>query len=148
MTLYLVGCGKSKRPVRSPARDLYTGQLVTKSLRYAEREAAASGSAVLILSALHGAVELDQVLGPYDLSMRDLQTEERRAWGERVADTLRQRGGGNARLVVLAGVAYADPLRPHFDRIEEPMGGLGLGHRQRWLNLNTRPTSADVETPC
>ena len=62
-----------------------------------------------------------------------------------MADTLRQRGGSDARLIILAEVAYADQLRPHFTHVEEPMKGMGLGFRQRWLNWNTQPLAADAE---
>lgn len=151
-TLYLVGCGKSKCPEASPARSLYTGALVRKALAYAEQEAAASGGTILILSALHGVVELDHVLDPYDLSMGDLSAAERRAWGDRAAATIaRQADLATARLVVLAGRAYADPLRPHAARadgtsaIEEPMAGLGLGQRLRWLN---HQTAGSGQAPC
>lgn len=143
-TLYLVGCGKSKRADPTAAGDLYTDPLVQKSLTYAQQEAAASGGTVRILSALHGAVELDHVLDPYDLSMNDLAAAERRAWGDRVADTLAADvEHERARLVVLAGRMYADPLRRHFPRIGEPMRGLGLGRRLRWLIDHTDPP-----TPC
>lgn len=141
--VYLVGCGKSKRPTAGPAGGLYTGALFAKALAYARAEAARDGGAVRVLSALHGAVPLGAVLAPYDLSMGDLAGPERRAWGARVAAALGADGLGRGRAVVLAGRPYADPLRPHLPLLEEPMAGLGLGRRLRWLNLHTpRPPGA------
>lgn len=66
-TILLVGCGKSKLPHPAAARDLYTGNLFRSARGYAE----ASGRPWLILSALHGVVEPEHEIDPYDLTMAD-----------------------------------------------------------------------------
>jgi hypothetical protein len=71
---YVIPCGGSKIAHAAPARDLYTGQMFRHALTNVERLAAldeADGRAarILILSALHGLVELDTVLEPYDQRM-------------------------------------------------------------------------------
>jgi hypothetical protein len=141
-TVYLVGCGKNKRPTTSKIRDLYTGHLFRKALAYAEASAEKASRAghlqpdILVLSAYHGAIGLDRFSQPYDLSMGDLSKRERADWGRRVAKRLQRDHRVDPerdRLVVLAGKAYAEPLKAHFARVEEPMAGLGLGQRLRWL---------------
>lgn len=78
MTIYIVvPCGAAKLDLAAPARVLYTGSAFQHALRAAEGEAAATErdlgveTEVLILSALHGLVRLDQVLEPYNVKMGD-----------------------------------------------------------------------------
>lgn len=81
MTVWIVvPCGAAKVDHAAPARDLYTGSAFRHALRAAEGEAAATArdcgvdAEVLILSALHGLVRLDQVLEPYNVKMGDVDS--------------------------------------------------------------------------
>jgi len=65
----IIPCGAAKLDRPAPARDLYTGAMFKHTLAAALAEAQAVGGRVLVLSALYGLVELDQVLAPYDLRM-------------------------------------------------------------------------------
>lgn len=123
----LVGCGKSKRAVRSRAEDLYTGGLFKLARRWAELEA----DRWFILSARHGAVAPEVELEPYETSMADLTRAERLAWGERVRATLAPLRVDGARFVALAGRAYVNALGMF--GVEDPMTGLGIGRRLAWL---------------
>jgi hypothetical protein len=77
MIYFVVPCGAAKTAHAAPARELYTSATFRHYLRAAEAEAAATtrvglGEAkVLIMSALHGLVELDTVLDPYDVRIGD-----------------------------------------------------------------------------
>lgn len=78
MSIYfVVPCGAAKQGSAAPARDLYTGSLFRHQLAAAEGEAAATArdlgvdTEVLILSALHGLVQLDEVIEPYDVKIGD-----------------------------------------------------------------------------
>lgn len=66
----VIACTQQKQPGRAPARELYTSPNFRLMLRAAEKLAAEQAGRVLILSALHGLIELDEELDPYDLSMR------------------------------------------------------------------------------
>jgi hypothetical protein len=72
---YVIPCGGGKLDHAAPAAELYIGSMFRHALVNVERLAAMDedegrGPArVLILSALHGLVELDTVLEPYDLRM-------------------------------------------------------------------------------
>lgn len=68
-TWLVVPCGAAKLDHPAPARDLYTGSMFRYALAAALAEAEDTGATVLILSALHGLVELDQVLAPYNTKM-------------------------------------------------------------------------------
>ena len=72
-TTFIIPCGKAKLDTAAPARDLYVGGMFRLALDTAEKEAALDGGRVLILSALHGLLELDQVVEPYDVKMGDAE---------------------------------------------------------------------------
>lgn len=79
-TIVLVACAGKKLPHAAPAKDLYASSLFEKSRAYAEDRAAAW----FILSALHGLVEPDAVIEPYDVNLNDMSAAARRAWSRRV----------------------------------------------------------------
>src|SRR5690349_4767772 len=66
LDLVVVPCGGKKLNHSAPAGELYIGSYHRACRRAAE---ALRPARILILSALHGLVELDQVLAPYDLRM-------------------------------------------------------------------------------
>ena len=63
--IILVGCVKTKRPARSPAKDLYTSPLWRCRQAYAESR----GVPWYILSALHGLLDPDRRIDPYELAL-------------------------------------------------------------------------------
>lgn len=67
----IVPCGGAKLDGTHPARELYTGSAFRHQLAAAEAIVASEGGQVLILSALHGLVELDQPVASYDVKMGD-----------------------------------------------------------------------------
>jgi hypothetical protein len=72
----LVGCVKTKLDRRSAAKDLYRSRLSAARRAYAE----STGEPWLSLSALHGLLEPEAQLDPYDLALTDLNASERTAW--------------------------------------------------------------------
>jgi hypothetical protein len=84
MNYFIIPCGAAKTDEANAARDLYTGSAFRMALTAAIEEAAATerdlgqASKVMILSALHGLVDLDTVLDPYDVKMGDEGSVE--AW--------------------------------------------------------------------
>lgn len=71
---YVIPCGGAKLDTPAAARDLYTGAMFRHTITAAQTEAArntqqGTPARVLILSALHGLVELDTILAPYDQRM-------------------------------------------------------------------------------
>ena len=155
LPIVLVACASMKRHgLLVAAAELYTSPLFTKSLAFARR--ITSDDRIFILSAKHAALALSELVAPYDLSIYDLTTEERERWAARVGATLRARFGDElgrgelAPLVVLAGGEYvrALDLAPLAARLpwypRQPLGGMSIGLRLRWLNEQAR-RDVDVE---
>jgi len=140
----LVSCSARKLAVAAPARELYCSSLFRLSLAYAE----ARCSAVYVLSALHGLVELDRVLAPYNRRLGGKAERER--WGRLVASSLVTRHGREVDYLILAGADYAGPLATELrtidghrrgawrgvppERILTPLARMPLGPRLRWLS--------------
>lgn len=125
----LVGCAKSKLGYPAPARELYTSHLFRLARLYAEQ----SGHPWAILSAEHGLVLPDQVLAPYDTVIRDLDPDQQQQWAFKVDHGLRKHFPGHGRVIVLAGSAYTRHLPAWLEEVRDPLKGLGIGKRKRWL---------------
>ena len=148
-TVYLVGCGKTKRRSPSKARDLYTGNLFRACRAHAE----ARGSHWRILSGLHGVLDPERCIEPYDVEVPRREHDVSR-WATQAAATLTNDCalGGAFHVVCLAGEAYAAPLRDALERrgiaISCPLRGLAVGQRLRWLKEHTpRFAVALLEVP-
>ncbi|MGW9031741.1 DUF6884 domain-containing protein [Streptomyces sp. NPDC055722] len=134
-------CGSAKRSVASEAERLYTGSY-HGACRAAADALTAAGGTVLILSALHGLVPLNQVIEPYELRMGQS--------GSVTAEHLRAQawalGVDDAREVtVLAGAAYTRAARAVWPDAAAPLTGLGIGRQMRALaGIRTQAKAASA----
>ena len=140
----LIGCVKTKQSTAAPARDLYTSALFTKRRRYAE----ATGQPWYILSALHGLVDPDQVLEPYDMHLAKQTSAYRQQWAAQVIRDLTASVGtlADRTIEIHAGAAYVDPLDPLLAaagaQSRAPLRGLNQGQHLAWYGENLpSPTS-------
>lgn len=78
-TIYLISCCKKKRSHPSDAQDLYQSDGFKRRLGEAFSH---KPDAILILSAKHHVVELNQVLEPYDVCLSDQSIGEQEKWAE------------------------------------------------------------------
>lgn len=107
--LVLIGCVRTKRSVPARAAELFDSPLFERRRRYAE----ASGLPWFILSAKFGLLAPEDVIGPYDVYLKDQGPGYRKAWGEFVVAQLEQRMPrlGGLTIEVHAGEAYCTPLK-------------------------------------
>ncbi len=130
MKIGFVGCGAAKLAVPARARDLYTGTLFKLARRYAERHC----SRFYILSAKYGLLEPDRIIAPYDVALSTMSRAAREQWAVGALAQVRAVTIEGATLVLLAGSLYGAGLPPER---EDPMFGLSLGWRMRWLKEHT-----------
>lgn len=130
--VYLVGCGKSKAPRATKARELYTGNLFQAARRHVE----ALGLTWRILSAKLGVVDPDKRVKPYDsrVPKRDADVA---CWAHCAAHSVLRQFGDHVAVVCLAGEDYAGPLAAHLADLgipcERPLVGLQVGQRLSWF---------------
>lgn len=137
----LVSCVKKKGTAPSPARDLYVSQFFRGMRAYAQTHA----DKWYILSAEHGLVRPDQVIAPYDRSLRTMSMPERSAWAVRVQAELLRVLPARAEVVLLAGARYRQAIESFLTHrgysVSIPMKGLGIGSQLKWLKAAARRDS-------
>jgi len=96
------------------------------------------GLSFSILSAKYGLLSPDEVIEPYDLTLKGASKQFKWEWAHRVDQQIRKAIDKKKRLIVLAGDDYYGPLTEastndplHF---LAPMRGLSLGNRLVFLN--------------
>lgn len=129
----LVSCCGEKLGHVAPARQLYRSQLFRKSAAWVEQQ----GLEWFVLSAAYGLIKPDAQLAPYDKSAARMSTEERAKWARDVALQIDAYFADDPELeiVLLAGQAYTGwiPLVASFAKVEQPLEGMQIGERLRWL---------------
>lgn len=141
----LVGCVKSKRPTPASAKDLYTSALFAGRKRWVESHC----SQWFVLSALHGLVDPETVLAPYDKTLTAASPSAREQWSRSVLSQLQQALGNLRGLTfeIHAGSAYRDHglvsgLLALGATVEIPAAGKSLGQQLAFYSSRDAP-----ETP-
>jgi len=131
--LYLVACVKTKRNSRAQAKDLYISALFTKARAYVESK----HGRWRILSAKHGLLDPDKVIGPYELTLNKMGVADRRKWAADVLEALLRVEPQPKQIIMLAGMKYREYLVPELQKrsidIVVPMEGLAFGEQLSWL---------------
>ncbi len=124
--LYLVACVKTKQSRPAPARDLYISNWFVKARTCVER----SGQSWYILSAKYGLVEPNELIEPYEKTLKKMRADDRRAWARGVIEALEPRLIDVKSVVFLAGQNYRECIVPALHRrgiaVSVPMEGLGF----------------------
>ena len=132
----LVSCVKSKRSNASPAADLYTSAYFRKMRRHVERTC----DEWRIISALYGLVRPDQVIEPYEHTLKRLGVRARNAWAASVLDEVRQQfPDRSTTFEIHAGKEYRIPLVGMLQQVgytvEDPIPeSFGIGSRMHWYD--------------
>jgi cytoplasmic iron level regulating protein YaaA (DUF328/UPF0246 family) len=79
MRIALISCTSKKKAYKCLARDLYSE---SPRFRLAYDLAKLVADKIFILSAKYGLVPEDMVIEPYNETLKDKSTQERRAWGD------------------------------------------------------------------
>lgn len=130
-TIGLVGCAATKLKRPAPARELYTSQLFRKASAYAE----ANSDRWYVLSAMHGLVDPDTILDPYNFSLGAKNGPFVWDWAKMIAQQVERElaADSDVELLVLAGEQYR--LFLHFTDLPArvPMEGMGIGQQLGFL---------------
>lgn len=131
--IYLVSCVKPKRGYPSPAKDLYLSDWFKKASRYASQNA----DEWFILSAKYFLVLPDQVIEPYDLTLKSMDTKEKIDWANHVYQMIKPLISSEDKIFFLAGQDYRNYLIPLLQHdgfaVNIPMEGLRIGEQKSWL---------------
>ena len=153
-----IGCGKSKKDGVHPARELYDSNYAHLKRDYAERYC----EGYSILSAKHGPVAPTEWIESYNTTLRDAGDSEMETYRDRVYEMLswNERNDvwlGYDQVVVLAGSAYIEPIRPLLDELEACIPELtvhypfedtnGIGEQMAWLRAKIDEYDGEPDIP-
>jgi hypothetical protein len=130
----LIACSSTKTEQAMAAKDLYQGSLFKKSLAYALKTT--DPKDVYIMSAKYGLVELEEIIEPYDKTVKDMSPEERSSWAKLIYDKLDEiyEEIDNFKITILAGKAYYEPLLSLIKKYDLPLEGLRIGESMKELD--------------
>ena len=136
--IVLISCSKSKLNKRAPARELYTGTLFKKAVAWAERQ----GYAWFVISALHGLVTPNQIIAPYNYSLKQLRgARERESWAYlAVSGHLMSYVAKGSHAFLIMPELYRRYLQHELDQqsitYTNPLQHLAIGKQMHWLDNN------------
>jgi len=134
--IVLLSCVKSKQQTPALAADLYTSTWFRSALAYAH---SLQPDLVLILSAKHGVVDLDERIEPYEQTLNRMDIAERRRWAAEVLAQLGRRADlERDEFTILAGKKYREFVVPGLRRCRVPMEGLRQGEQLQYLRRHAR----------
>ena len=94
---------------------------------------------IFILSAKYGLLSTSDVIDPYEHTLKEMKSPERKLWAERVISELRNHCSLDSdKFVFLAGTAYRENLLPHLKHSAIPMESLAFGKQLQWLERQLR----------
>jgi hypothetical protein len=132
--IVLLSCTKSKLDKPSQAQDLYSASpMFRKTLEYGK---SLRPDKMFILSAKHHLVPLTKVLEPYDKTLKEMSSKEKKVWTDEVIKQMKNQGLNleKDQFIFLTGSEYMKPLVGYITNTESPMDGKRMGERLQWLN--------------
>lgn len=120
----LIGCVKSKRRIRCKARDMYISTLFRARYRYAQK----LGKKIYIISAKYGLLSPDDEIEPYDMTLKEMSSKQRRYWAAKVVAKLEsiEHVGRGGEIIILAGKEYREWLE-RFYKVKYPFHNMSFG---------------------
>jgi cytoplasmic iron level regulating protein YaaA (DUF328/UPF0246 family) len=133
-TIVLVSCVKDKQKVPSPAQYLYTSPLFKKMSAYARK----FGDEWYILSAKYGLVHPDEIIAPYNDTLKEKAQSQKIEWAGAVFSKLSEVLRPGDTVIILAGLEYRKfllkPIEEIGCQVRVPMEHLKIGEQLHWLD--------------
>lgn len=135
-SLGLISCTKSKQSYPCRASEMYSASdLFKKAYSYATK----NYDFVAILSAKYGLLFPDDRIEPYDLTLNNMKSQQRKEWAEKVFNQMQDKLKIKAYKVFFhAGKRYREDLIPELRRIgvqcTVPLKNLSIGKQLAWYN--------------
>jgi hypothetical protein len=86
-----------------------------------------------ILSAKHGLLSKEQIIEPYNITLNNMKSYERKVWSLNVLDQLEKRFKGQYTIDFYAGKKYREKLIPELEKkgieCNIPLQGKGIGEQ-------------------
>ncbi|MDN3693832.1 hypothetical protein QWZ06_16800 [Chryseobacterium tructae] len=144
--IILISCASQQGSAKAKAKHLYISPLFKLSWRYANKQ---TPDKIFILSGLHYLLDIDKEIEPYDVTLSNVSKAKRRPgqtiltskekldWGKKIIGQLSKEADlQNDEFIVLAGLEYIKPIIKDISFCENPLEGLRIGERLKFLKEN------------
>ncbi len=139
--VYLIACTKLKQEYCCTAEEMYMKSSLYKlSYEYCMNQVDNKDSQIYILSAKHHLLPLQKVIDPYNETLINKNTKEKKEWGKIVYNQMKETFDmDNTHFIFLTGREYMKPIIPYLETYQysNPIPlRYGIGNRMRWLKDN------------
>ena len=136
--IVLISCVKKKKATKDKAKNLYISSLFQKYWKYAQ---SLNSDKIFILSAKYGLLDPEQIIEPYDESLNNISSRNRKVWADKVLNQMRAAGLNleKDRFTILAGKNYRQYLigEQKIKYAETPLADIGgIGKILSYLNTH------------
>ena len=136
LMMIFLSCTKSKRNEKCKAKDMYISDLFKKSLQYAE---SLKPDKIFILSAKYGLLNLDDIIAPYNQTLKGANNETCKHWAMMVyKQMLEQKIDFAEKAIFLCGVNYRRYLMTKFKNASAPMKNIRIGKQLEFYTKNLK----------
>lgn len=134
--IIFISCAKQKRDSPCFAKDMYISTLFKKMYRYAK---SLNPDSLYILSAKYGVLSPNDVIEPYDVTLKKLGANQKKDWARMVKAQLDARHVNyNEEAVFLRGKSYRENISRLFRKSYAPLAKLRIGKQLEFLDKNVR----------
>ena len=133
--IVFLSCTKEKMNKRCKAEDMYSASsLFSKCYKYAK---SLNPDKIYILSAKHYLLELDDVIDPYNITLKDFSVDERKSWTKKVIKIMKEKHiNFNEKCYFLCGEEYIEFLKDEFKNHKCVFDNIGgIGDIMHWLDV-------------
>ncbi|TLS39050.1 DUF6884 domain-containing protein [Pseudalkalibacillus caeni] len=129
----LLATARKKNNKPAPVTEFYQSPLFQKSLEYAKQNYAR----MYFYNAKDGLLLPNDMMDPYDVSIKTFTHQEREEWAEKVVENFSKVENPSKVIVYLhGGAVYRKHLEPKLEKhnfeYEVPLKGLGIGEQLNW----------------
>jgi hypothetical protein len=104
--IVLISCVSEKLSHKSKAKDLYVSKLFQGNFNYARL---LNPDKIFVLSAKYGLVDLEMEIEPYDKTLNNISSKERREWADDVLAQIKEEADlEKDEFIFLAGEKYRE----------------------------------------
>ena len=126
MKIALLSCTSMKKKHSCTAAEMYSE---SPRFKLAYEYAKTIADCVFILSAKHGLIPEDEIIEPYNETLTDKSSQERREWAENVLIELTKVSNLESdEFFIVAGTKYYEYLAPYIKNYHLPLKGKSLGN--------------------
>ena len=135
--IILISCVASKQKTHCKAKDMYISPLFKKSWKYANQ---LQPDKIFIISAKHHLLDPEEKIAPYNETLYDFTSTQRKEWAKTVLKALESKVEGSLNeheFIILAGKKYYEYLigRNGIQNFSLPLEGHGgIGCILKFLN--------------